>query len=102
MTFEDSMKRTNKKIYLILIGVLVFMLAVSRLFVLSEKNHECDGEDCPVCAIISVLEKTVAAAVGAIGVAAAFKFVFCAVMSLEKRIEKSGDTLVTLKVKLSD
>ncbi|MBR1676709.1 MAG: hypothetical protein IJ706_05295 [Clostridia bacterium] len=96
------MKRTNKKIYLFLVGVIVFMLAVSRLFVLSEKDHDCQGEDCPVCAIISVLEKTVAAAVGAIVVAAAFKFVFCAVTWCEKRIEKSGDTLVTLKVKLSD
>ena len=47
---------TNRKrtgALLLCIG-LVFVLSVSMIFIVREADHDCCGEDCPICQMIAV------------------------------------------------
>ena len=49
---------TNRKritALLLCIG-LVFALAVSSAFIAHEAGHDCTGDDCPICQMVSVSE----------------------------------------------
>ena len=50
------MKRQKKAAILICMAFLVVMLA-SFFYIAKEENHNCTGEDCPVCACIHQAEQ---------------------------------------------
>ena len=53
------MKINRKKAISIIICVLfLFFTFASLLFIVEEENHNCTGEDCPVCASIHMAEQT--------------------------------------------
>lgn len=96
----------QKKRYLsaILCAIFVAVLLVSGAFIATEMHHDCQGENCAVCAVITALERllrvmVLATALGSVlplagqpsGVSMSARFGGAAVQ-----------TLVTLKVKLSD
>ena len=46
---------TKRKAALILTISFVFVMLFSHVFIIAEADHDCSGEDCPVCAVIAVL-----------------------------------------------
>ena len=95
----------KKRIAAILLAVtLLFVILCSAAFIAEEANHDCAGENCPICDQISVCQnilKTFSLAVCAVALAAAF------IYTLRKHIFACTDmvpsyTLVSLKVKLTN
>ena len=38
--------------------LFIFILLFSHLFILAEADHDCSGEDCSICEMIAIVEKT--------------------------------------------
>ncbi len=49
---------TGKITAIFLILVVILFLLVSTYFIAHEADHECTGEDCPVCALIQMSENS--------------------------------------------
>ncbi len=82
-----SFPKCFKLIAAILCGLVVFAVLFSAVFIAKEADHDCSGEDCPVCACLQMceqfLQRTLGLASGAFAAigaaafaAAAFIFVF--------------------------
>lgn len=91
----------------ILIGIsclFIFVLLFSHLLILAEADHDCTGEDCPICEMIAIAEKTLqgisllicTAAVAVPALAAAIK------LRGVSNTENPRFTPVLLKVKLTN
>lgn len=95
----------KKKIAAILLAVTVmFVMPYSALFIAAEADHDCVGENCPICYQISVCENTLknlSLAVCAVAIAVAFTYTLCRSISACTDVIPSH-TLVSLKVKLTD
>lgn len=85
-------------------AALCLFVLLSSVYVISEVNHDCTGEDCPVCCQISMCKHTLKT-ISTAATASAFAVLFidllkiCLSAGFENRRPKS---LVTLKVKLSN
>ena len=95
----------KKRIISLVVAVAVFFVMLySALYIAAEANHDCVGENCPICYQISVCENTLknlSFAVCAVAFAAAFTY------TPRRSITACADvtpsyTLVSLKVKLTD
>ncbi len=51
------MKKRVKIIAVFLLVFYIVALAFSFNFTAGNKNHDCVGEDCPVCAVLRIAEK---------------------------------------------
>ena len=84
--------------------VLLLAMVYSTFFIAVEINHECSGEDCPVCCQLAACENTVRsfsadAMTTVFAAAALFSFFFT---FSDHEVCPFRNTLVSLKVKLSD
>ena len=99
------MMTKKKRIISLIVAVAVFFVMLySALFIAAEANHDCVGENCPICYQISVCENTLknlSLAVCAVAFAAAFTYTLCRSISACADVTPSY-TLVSLKVKLTD
>ena len=95
---------TNKKRLagVILAALILFALMTSLLIIIHEADHDCTGENCPVCAVISVCQNTLKTLGGIPGAAALAFACFCFTASVIafSRIISYKETPVSLKVKL--
>ena len=95
----------KKRIISLVVAVAVFFVMLySVLYIAAEANHDCVGENCPICYHISVCENTLknlSLAVCAVAFAAAFTYTLCRSISACADVTPSY-TLVSLKVKLTD
>ena len=94
-----------RRITAILFTVLFLFIALfSRVYIVSEVNHDCVGEECPICQALTVAEEVeegISAAGGVI--IAAVAFLFAALILLYTPAKNIlSTTLISLKVKLSD
>lgn len=48
------MKQRRSVLSLAVIFAVIFVVLISSFFVAAETNHDCTGEDCPICYEISV------------------------------------------------
>ena len=53
------MKQRRSVLSLAAVFVVIFVVLISSFFVAAETNHDCTGEDCPICYEISVCQETV-------------------------------------------
>ncbi len=96
---------TNKKrLAALILAVLVLLALMTSLFVIiHEADHDCTGEDCPICAVIAVCRNTLKLlgdALAALAVVFAC-FCFAASSAILYFFEKTNqETPVSLKVKL--
>ena len=96
---------TKKRVIALALAVLfVAFAALSLTFMLVEANHDCSGEDCPICEQIALLSGTLRTAV-AVMIAVLLSVI--AVSGIKRFFEYAGsgyrrDTLVLLKTKLSN
>ena len=99
------MMTKKKRIISLVVAVAVFFVMLySALYIAAEANHDCVGENCPICYQISVCENTLknlSLAVCAVAFAAAFTYTLCRSISACADVTPSY-TLVSLKVKLTD
>ncbi len=99
------MMTKKKRIISLVVAVAVFFVMLySALYIAAEANHDCVGENCPICYQISVCENTLknlSLAVCAVAFAAAFTYTLCRSISACADVTPIY-TLVSLKVKLTD
>ncbi len=95
---------TNKKrlTVVILAALILFALMTSLFVIIREADHDCTGENCPVCAVIAVCQNTVKTLGGVLGAAAIAFACFCFTASVIAffRTISYNKTPVSLKVKL--
>ena len=49
----------SKRVFAAILSLLVvFAVFFSAMFILAEADHDCSGEDCPVCRIIMLAEES--------------------------------------------
>ena len=97
--------RKDKRVSAMLLAcVLTAVMLFSVFFIALEADHDCSGEDCVICAVLSVCEQALHRLMGfgqtaasALLVSAAAAFVWAGVAHFSR-----CRTLITLKVKLSD
>ena len=98
------MEKKKKIVAIFLAVTVVFDMFYSALFIAAEADHDCVGENCPICYQISVCENTLknfSLAVCAVAFAAAFTYTLCRSISVCTNVTPIY-TLVSLKVKLTD
>ena len=87
----------------IIIAAFIVVAVLTSLFVVAhEADHDCIGEDCPVCAVIAACQTILKTLRDALVVAAAALVCFVVAASIEKfiSIRSSENTPISLKVKL--
>ena len=84
---------------------LILVLSVSTAFIAHEADHDCCGEDCPICRTVAInisLLRTLGLAV----LAALFLFFLLSVRPVRCRRERyarfRSGTLVSWKIRLND
>ena len=98
------MKKKNRILAILLAVMVLFVMLYSALFIVAHAEHDCVGENCPICYQISVCEhtlKNLSLAVCAVAFAAAFTYTLCRSISSSAAVIPSY-TWVSLKVKLTD
>ena len=63
------MKKQFRTAAVILAVIIAFSIVISLSFITLEADHDCIGEDCPVCAAIAVCENILRTAASAFAVA---------------------------------
>ena len=98
------MNRKKRLLSSILCVIFVAALIVSGALIAARLQHECLGESCPVCAAISGWERLLRGLALAAALESALLLAQRALgVCLAERFNgTTADTLVTLKVKLSD
>ncbi len=96
----------RKRSFLVLTIAFIFILTVlsSAIFIAEEAHHDCCGDECPVCQIISAVESTFKVSV-ILCTAVSFVFILGGKLLspyLSFIIANSSFTLISLKVKLSN
>lgn len=93
----------HRRLAAVILAVLVLVAVTTSLFILAHAvDHTCTGEDCPVCAVISLCRSTLKVLCGTL-IAAALLFAclrFTAPILLPVRVSSNRETPVTLRVKL--
>ena len=46
------MPKSKRAIAMLILLCLVFTFVISEIFIISHANHDCIGEECPVCVIV--------------------------------------------------
>ncbi len=98
------MTRKKRILALLIAAAVFFVMIFSALYIAAESNHNCIGENCPICCQINACRNTLknlSSAVFTAAFAAAFTYFLCRSISACTNITPSF-TLVSLKVKLTD
>ena len=98
------MEKKNRIISIFFIVMILFVMLYSALFIVAEADHDCVGENCPICYQISICEytlKNLSLYVCSVAFAAAFTYILCGSTPVCAEATPCC-TLVSLKVKLSD
>ena len=96
--------QAKRKRALFLAVLFAFITLSLHLSLLAEVDHDCSGEDCPVCEVVSVVSGAVKGACLIAGVSALFAAIFSGAIKTpyRERENLSASSLITLKVKLSN
>lgn len=98
------MKKSKRTVAIFLAATVLFFILYSALFIAAEADHDCVGENCPICYQLNVCQnmlKNFSLAVCPAVFAAAFTYILCRSISARTDYAQSH-TLVSLKVKLSN
>lgn len=97
---------TKKKRMLSLLAAVValFVVLYSNIYIVVEADHECVGDNCPICCQINACQNTLKhldLGVHTAATAAVFVYMICSGVSISAYFIQHY-TLVSLKVKLSN
>lgn len=99
------MQDRKKRIALFLCLGLILVLLASSAYIIHEANHDCTGEDCPVCQMIAVNLSVLRLSVIAVLALTAIRALLNLVRSHHKTEQSAFPffgTLVSLKIRLND
>ena len=104
--YEKGGSIMNKKRFVstALVFALFFVMLLSTIYIIAETEHDCVGDNCPVCSQISQCENTintVSSAVSIAAVAAVFAYILMA-GTVKITSQKPASTLISLKVQLTE
>ena len=101
----------NKKRFVstALVFALFFVMLLSTIYIIAETEHDCVGDNCPVCSQISQCENAINTVSSAAGIAAApyrsaaaaFAYILTA-GTVKITSQKPASTLISLKVQLTE
>ena len=94
-----------RKVFCFLIGLIfLFVISASFLLVIKEQNHHCSGQDCPICHEIMICQNILHSISGNTGsiCLAIFFLIILSVLQKTHDVCQTRQTLVSLKVKLTD
>ena len=93
----------NKKRFVstALVFALFFVMLLSTIYIIAETEHDCVGDNCPVCSQISQCENAVSSAASIAAAAAAFAYILMA-GTVKVTSQKPASTLISLKVQLTE
>ena len=96
------MKTKRRLFSCLLILLIIFVLFASFYFIIHESHHDCEGERCPVCAMIAICRNTLKTFSIALLLTAALLSSLHAFLSAPAtdRGSDTSDTPVSLKVRL--
>ncbi|MBR5348685.1 MAG: hypothetical protein IK125_05570 [Lachnospiraceae bacterium] len=82
--------------------VLALAILVGGFFLVTERVHECEGEDCPICSTLEVTQKNVFGALPDLIPVASIVFlaVVLALCAAVRMLFTAADTPVARKVRL--
>ena len=95
------MKR--KSLAIVLSIVLIAFFVCSILFITHEADHDCCGEDCPICEEITVLEKAIeelGTGVIAVIITCTMIFGFVDKLFFHNNNQEKNKSLVSLKIEI--
>ena len=84
---------------------MILILSVSAAFILHEADHDCTGEDCPICRNIAVRIRLLRTAALAVAALAAFGLLLAALTACarwDRYVVFCPATLVRWKIRLND
>ena len=84
---------------------LIVILFVSTAFIIHEADHDCAGEDCPICRMIAVnlrLLRTVGFAALALSAFFFLLYIYAAYRRQGRHAGAYAGTLVSWKIRLND
>lgn len=96
------MTKRAKYMAVVLAFAVVFVMLWSSFYIAAESDHECTGENCPICEQISVCcntIRTISSGIAAVVAAVLLSYAFSRTVLLYKE-ETPIYTPVSLKVKL--
>lgn len=96
----------NKKRFIAIIfaSILFFVMLLSTVYIVAESEHDCTGDNCPVCSQILQCEtalNTISSAAGAAAAAAVFAYILMA-GTVKITSQEPASTLISLKVQLTE
>ena len=96
------MIKRNRRIASVLALMVVFVMLFSAAFVIAEADHDCIGEDCPICHQIYICENTLRSVgfAAAAVIFAVFSSLFLITLPVFAKKQACNTSLVSLKVKL--
>ncbi len=100
---HSFLKTNMRKISLLTCVILVTITLFSHFYLAMEAGHDCDGEDCPICACMTICEGVLHQVGGAAPLVAAIIF-FIGFIFLDMPIIRTSSvinsSLVAKKVRL--
>lgn len=98
------MSKRNRLLAFAMAGVVLFSLLFSSCYIALNANHHCTGEHCQICTRISMCEDTLKSFsfTGAMGVFGALAVYFLVRLISLFSDYSFSESLITLKVKLSN
>ncbi len=95
---------TKKRRLAVFAVLLAVMMLFSALYIVLEANHDCQGEDCAICLQICACLNLLQNLSLALSLLAAAAIFLISAEEIGKRLSYAyqSDSLITLKVKLSD
>ena len=93
----------NKKRFVstALVFALFFVMLLSTIYIIAETEHDCVGDNCPVCSQISQCENAINTVSSAASIAAAAAYILMA-GTVKNTSQKPASTLISLKVQLTE
>ena len=98
------MSKIRRVLTVLLAAAVLFVMLFSAFYIAIEADHDCVGEDCPICYQISVCEYTLKSVGQAVLVLILAGFIGIFIISLPTFTKKLAyhTSLVSLKIKLSN
>ncbi|MCR4694491.1 MAG: hypothetical protein K5773_04105 [Pseudobutyrivibrio sp.] len=87
------------------IGLMMLVIVLfSAFFITTEMNHDCSGEDCPICASIQLCESTLNTLGDGLSLSSfvIIPFIFLFFVVVLFRIDLLSHTLISNKVRLNN
>lgn len=97
-------KGKNRIIAIIMIVAVVSVMLFSTVYLEEQVNHDCTGEDCPICAMMIQCSNNLKQIGGVVAVVVCVASFGCACESLQKYSVNlvSFHSLISQKVRLND